>query len=86
MANSKAKKFGTSLFGFKKADVNAYLERVIREFDKRLKELEAENSELKSQNNELRSKYEQLSQEADSIVKEKIKLLGYCCKHRKKQK
>ena len=42
MANSKAKKFGTSLFGFKKADVNAYLERVIREFDKRLKELEAE--------------------------------------------
>ena len=31
----------------------------------------------------MRSKYEQLSQEADSIVKEKIKLLGYCCAQEK---
>lgn len=76
MAGSSAKKFGTSMFGFKKADVNAYLERIIREFDQRLKEREAENSELKSELNELRLKYDQLSKEADSLLKDKEKIAG----------
>lgn len=73
---ASAKKFGTSMFGFKKADVNAYLERVIREFDQRLKEREAENSELKSQLNDLRLKYNQLSEEAEYLIKEKEKIAG----------
>jgi len=76
VAGSSAKKFGTSMFGFKKADVNAYLERVIREFDQRLKEREEENSVLKSELNDLRLKYDQLSREADSLIKEKEKIAG----------
>jgi len=76
VAGSSAKKFRTSMFGFKKADVNVYLERIIREFDQRLKEREEENSELKSELNELREKYDQLSREAESLMKEKEKIAG----------
>jgi cell division septum initiation protein DivIVA len=52
------KKFGTSMFGFKRADVNAYIERIIREFDQRLKEKDDENSTLKAQVKDLKTKYE----------------------------
>lgn len=68
------KRFGTSLFGFKKADVNAYLERVIREFDQRLKEKDEENSRLKAELNELKEKYDNLSNEAEFLAKEKEKI------------
>ena len=32
------KRFGTSLFGFKKSDVNSYIEKILKEFDDKLKE------------------------------------------------
>ncbi|ANW98334.1 hypothetical protein CSTERTH_04415 [Thermoclostridium stercorarium subsp. thermolacticum DSM 2910] len=76
MAGSGAKKFGISLFGFKKSDVNAYLERVIREFDQRLKEKEEENARLKAELGELKEKYDKLFNEADSLMKEKEKIAG----------
>ncbi len=46
------------MFGFKRADVNAYIERIIREFDQRLKEKDDENSTLKAQVKDLKTKYE----------------------------
>lgn len=70
------KKFGTSMFGFKRADVNAYIERIIREFDQRLKEKDDENSALKSQVKELRVKYDQISHDAEALIKEKEKIAG----------
>lgn len=70
------KKFGTSTFGFNKADVNAYIERIIREFDQRLKEKDDENSNLKAQVKELKAKYEENWQEAEKVMKEKEKIAG----------
>lgn len=76
MAEARSKRFGISMFGFKKTDVNAYLERVIREFDQRLKEKEEENSRLKAELNELKEKYDRLSKEADTLMKDKEKIAG----------
>lgn len=70
------KKFGTSMFGFKRADVNAYIERVIREFDQRLRDKDEENANLKLRLNELQAKYDQLSQNAEYLIKEKEKIAG----------
>lgn len=70
------KKFGTSMFGFKRADVNAYIERIIREFDQRLKEKDDENSALKSQLKELKQKYDQLSHDTEALMRDKEKIAG----------
>lgn len=70
------KKFGSSMFGFKRSDVNAYIERIIREFDQRLKEKDEENAMLKFQIKELTAKYEQLSQEAENLIRDKEKIAG----------
>jgi len=76
VAGTGVKRFGISLFGFKKGDVNAYLERVIREFDQRLKEKDEENSRLKAELNEIKEKYDRLFQEADSLIRDKEKIAG----------
>jgi len=52
------KRFGTALFGFKKTDVNSYIEKILREFDEKLKEKDNEITALKNQCRELRIKYE----------------------------
>ncbi len=70
------KKFGTAMFGFKRSDVNAYIERIIREFDQRLKEKDDENSNLKFQMKELKVKFERLSQETEQLTRDKEKIAG----------
>jgi len=70
------KKFGTAMFGFKRSDVNAYIERIIREFDQRLKEKDDENAMLKFQIKELTAKYEQISKEAEHLIRDKEKIAG----------
>ncbi len=70
------KKFGSALFGFKRSDVNAYIERIIREFDQRLKEKDDENSTLKFQVKELKMKFDQVYEEAEHLTKEKEKIAG----------
>ncbi|HCS76023.1 MAG TPA: hypothetical protein DIW17_19385 [Clostridiales bacterium] len=70
------KKFGSSMFGFKRADVNAYIERIIREFDHRLREKDEEIATFKLRFNELQAKYDQLSQNAEYLIKEKEKIAG----------
>jgi len=70
------KKFGTAMFGFKRSDVNAYIERIIREFDHRLKEKDEENAMLKFQMKELNAKYEQLSREAEHLIRDKERIAG----------
>jgi superfamily II DNA or RNA helicase len=55
---SGEKKFGASLFGFNKSDVNAYIEKILYEFDLRLKEKDDEISNLKLQIREMKTRYE----------------------------
>jgi len=68
------KKFGTSLFGFSKSDVNAYIEKIIHEFDQRLKEKDDEISNLKLQIREMKARFETVVTESESLAKEKEKI------------
>ncbi len=55
------KRFGTSLFGFKKSDVNAYIEKLVIEMNKKIEDKNIELKHLKTQNEELQEKYNKLS-------------------------
>lgn len=68
------KKFGTALFGFNKSDVNAYIEKIIHEFDQRLKEKDDEISNLKLQIREMKTRFESISAESEALTKEKERI------------
>jgi len=69
------KRFGTSLFGgFAKADVNSYIERMLKEFDDRLKQKDNEISMLKNQNRELRIKYDDLERRISQANDDRVKI------------
>ena len=67
------KRFSTSMFGFRKSDVNLYIEKMLKEFDDKLKEKDKELSALKNQLQEYKTKYEELSEKADQINAERKK-------------
>jgi cell division initiation protein len=71
---SGEKKFGTSAFGFSKSDVNAYIERLLSEFDVRLKEKDDEISNLKLQIREMKLRYESDAHDVESVAKEKERI------------
>ncbi|MGI6125280.1 MAG: hypothetical protein ACOYIG_14115, partial [Acetivibrionales bacterium] len=71
---SGEKKFGSSAFGFNKSDVNAYIEKILYEFDLRLKEKDDEISNLKLQIREMKTRYESTSQNNLSLTKEKERI------------
>lgn len=71
---SGEKKFGSSAFGFNKSDVNAYIEKIIHEFDQRLKEKDDEISNLKLQIREMKTRYETASQDNQNLAKEKERI------------
>jgi len=71
---SGEKKFGTSLFGFNKSDVNAYIEKILYEFDHRLKEKDDEISNLKLQIREMKARYESAAQNSEFFAKEKERI------------
>lgn len=71
---SGEKKFGSSAFGFNKSDVNAYIEKIIHEFDQRLKEKDDEISNLKLQIREMKTRYESTSQDNLNLSKEKERI------------
>ena len=69
------KRFRTSFMGgFKKADVNSYIEKILGEFDIKLKEKDDEISQLKSQNKDIRMRYEDLLRKADQINEDRAKI------------
>ena len=70
------KKFGTSLFGFNKSDVNAYIEKIIHEFDQRLKEKDDEISNLKLQIREMKARFETAANESETLAREKERIAG----------
>ncbi len=79
------KRFRTSfLGGFKKADVNTYIEKILREFDDKLKEKDDEIAVLKNQSKEYRSKYEELLKKADQINDDRAKIADVLIKAQEK--
>ena len=78
------KRFGTALFGFKQSDVNSYIEKILREFDDKLKEKENEIIELKNQCRELRIKYEDMARKTDHFNEDRAKIADVLIKAQEK--
>lgn len=78
------KRFRTSLFGFKKSDVNSYIERILREFDNRFKEKDNEISGLKNQLGEIKANYEQLVEKSSRIDSDRAKIADVLIKAQEK--
>lgn len=69
------KRFRTSFMGgFKKSDVNTYIEKILREFEEKLKEKDDEIAVLKSQNKDIKSKYEELQGRENQINENRAKI------------
>lgn len=68
------KRFRTSLFGFKKTDVNLYIEKILQEFDEKLKSKDEEISNLKNQGREIKIKLDEMMQKADQINEDRAKI------------
>jgi len=69
------RRFRTSFMGgFKKSDVNAYIERMLKEFDEKLKSKDDEIAVIRNQNRDLKIKYEELQRKADEIEETRRKL------------
>lgn len=68
------KRFGTSLLGFNKTDVNSYIEKILKEFNDKLKEKEDEISLLKNENNDLKSRYQEVSTKVIQIGEDRTKI------------
>ncbi|HHV99459.1 MAG TPA: hypothetical protein GXX36_07775 [Clostridiaceae bacterium] len=68
------KRFRTSLFGFKKSDVNSYVEKILREFDNMLKEKENEINKIKSQNEDIKERYNELLSKSEQINADRAKV------------
>ncbi len=69
------KRFRTKfLGGFKKSDVNSYIEKMLVEFDDKLKKKDEEISSLKSELREAKFKYDEIAQKADEINEDRSKI------------
>lgn len=68
------KRFRTSLLGFNKSDVNLYIERILKEFDDKIRQKDEEITILKTQNKDLKSKYEELSQKANQVNDDRTRI------------
>ena len=79
------KRFRTSFMGgFKKVDVNSYIEKILREFDDKLKEKDDEIVSLKNQSKDIRVKYEELTKKADQINDDRSKIADVLIKAQEK--
>lgn len=79
------KRFRTSFMGgFKKADVNAYIEKILREFDDKLKEKDDEIAGLKQQGKDTRAKYEEMLKKSDQINEDRAKIAEVLIKAQEK--
>ncbi|MDP4091797.1 MAG: hypothetical protein Q8920_00375 [Bacillota bacterium] len=79
------KRFRTSFMGgFKKSDVNSYIEKMLTEFDDKLKEKDNEISALKNQLRETRFKYDEIVKNADQINEDRAKIANVLIKAQEK--
>lgn len=68
------KRFRTSTFGFNKSDVNSYIEKILREFEDKIKEKDNEIAALKAQVKDINMKYEEAANNANQIKDNKDKI------------
>jgi cell division initiation protein len=68
------KRFGTSLVGFKKKDVNNYIEKILFEFDNKLKEKDNEVMILKNQMKEEKGKYQVAARDSEIVREERSQI------------
>jgi archaellum component FlaC len=78
------KRFRTSLFGFGKSDVNLYIEKILKEFDDKLKAKDEEIADLKEQVKDIKSKYDDLVSKADMINEDRSKIAEVLIKAQEK--
>ncbi len=68
------KLFSTALFGFKKKHVNAYLERLNKEYEEKLKAKEKEIADIKAQYRDIKSRYDEISTNIQQIKEDREKI------------
>jgi hypothetical protein len=79
------KRFRTNfLGGFKKTDVNSYIENILREYDDKLKEKNEEISVLKNQSKDVKTKYEELLKKVDQINEDRARIADVLIKAQEK--
>lgn len=71
---SGEKKFRTGVSGYNKEDVNEYIERILSEFDTRLKEKDDEIATLKSQVRDLKSRLDQAGTDVSAATKDRERI------------
>lgn len=71
---SGEKIFATSLFGFKKKDVNSYLEKMNKEYEEKIKIKEKEIAEIRGQYREIKNKYDELSSNIEQLQEDREKI------------
>lgn len=68
------KLFSTSLFGFNKKNVNAYLEKLNREYEQKIKVKEKEIADIKAQYRDMKAKYDEISASLEQIKEDREKI------------
>lgn len=68
------KMFSTSLFGFKKKDVNSYLKKMNTEYEEKIKNKEKEIAEIKAQYRNIKSKYDELNSQFAQLQEDREKI------------
>jgi cell division septum initiation protein DivIVA len=74
------KVFGTTMFGFDKDDVNTYIDRMIKEFETKLRQRDEEINLLKLQNRDLKDRFEEMSKKNQNSDHDKNKILDVLLK------
>lgn len=77
---SAQSRFGSSLFGFSKEDVNEYIENILKEFDSKLREKEDEIDGLKKAYKEIKTKYDEIADKALQIEADSRKIANVLIK------
>ncbi len=68
------KMFSTSLFGFKKKDVNSYLEKMNKEYEEKIRYKEKEIADIKAQYRDIKSKYDELNTNFEQLQEDREKI------------
>lgn len=68
------KMFSTSLFGFKKRDVNSYLEKMNKEYEEKIRNKEKEIADIKAQYRDVKSKYDELNSNINQLQEDRKKI------------
>lgn len=81
---SGEKRFRSSFLGFKKTDVNEYIEKMLKDFEGELKVKDDELLSLKSQFRDVKSKHDELAQKAEQINEDRTKIADVLIKAQEK--